>query len=625
MKTNKIDYKEDLIEEVKRDFLTRQKERKSFEAVWKLNNNFLIGNQYSNINHLSEVEETDKQYFWQQREVFNHISPIIESRLAKLSTVSPNMNILPVSSEESDLKVAKLSRDIIKNVYEKLNLKQIISTATNWSEITGTCFYKVVWNSKAGKAVYIDDNKNKVYEGEVEVSVVPPYEIFPDNNSAGSLDDCFSVIHAKAYHISDIKNIWGVEVKGGEVDTITLSQVNNLGGLGYRAETSKITNNVKHNHAIVIEKYSSATTSHPNGRLTIVCEDKLLFDGDLPYQNALEGKRGFPFIRQVSIAQPGSFWGSSVIERIIPVQRAYNAVKNRKHEYLNRLCMGVLTVEDGSVDTTDLEEEGISPGKVLIYRQGSTPPKMMNNQSLPLDFEKEEEKLLNEFCEISGVSNIFTTSSWSKTLSGTALELMVEQDTARLNSTIQQIKNATTLLAKQILKLYKQFAVTPRLVKTSNNNGKIEVNYWRNSDLGVEELEFSSEPETGESVVTKREQILKLMEAGLLCDSDGKTSNPMRVKILELFGLGVWDGTTDESVLQKNYAESENFNLIENKPVEVLEIHNHEIHISRHVAFMLDKEFENASKENSLLKQKFLEHIKEHKKLLNLNKQNSTN
>lgn len=612
---NKIDYKEDLVNEIKLDFLTRQRERKSFEAVWKLNNNFLIGNQYSSINTFCEVEESDKQYFWQEREVFNHISPIIDSRLAKLSSVSPNMNVLPSSSEESDLKVAKLSRDIIKNVYEKLNLKDVISRATHWSEITGTCFYKVVWNSKAGKAVYVDNNKNKVYEGEVEVSVVPPYEIFPDSNSSSSLEECFSVIHAKAYHIKDIKNIWGVDVVGSDVDTMTLSQVNNLGGLGYRAESRKIENNIKHDHAIVIEKYSAPSVDHPNGRLTIVCEDKLLFDGSLPYQNMMEGKRGFPFIRQVSIMQPGCFWGSSIIERIIPVQRAYNAVKNRKHEYINRLCMGVLTVEDGSVDTSDLEEEGISPGKVLVYRQGSNPPKMMNNESLPLDFEKEEEKLLNEFSEISGVSNIFTTSSWSKNLSGTALELMVEQDSARLNSTTEQIKNAVTMTAKQILKLYKQFAVTPRLVKTSNNGGKLEVKYWVNSDLGSEELEFSSDS-MGESISTKREQILKLMEAGLLCDSDGKTSNSMRVKILELFGLGVWDGNTDESVLQKNYAESENFKMVENLPVEVLEIHNHEIHINRHVSFMLDKEFEEKSKKDPTLKQKFLEHIREHKKQL---------
>ena len=57
-----------------------------------------------------------------------------------------------------------------------------------------------------------------------------------------------------------------------------------------------------------------------------------------------------------------NFFGTSVVERIIPVQRAYNTVKNRKHEFMNRMAVGVMAVEDGSVDTDDLEEEGLPPG-----------------------------------------------------------------------------------------------------------------------------------------------------------------------------------------------------------------------------------------------------------------------
>lgn len=67
-----------------------------------------------------------------------------------------------------------------------------------------------------------------------------------------------------------------------------------------------------------------------------------------------------------------------MVERTIPIQRAYNAVKNRKHEFLNRIAVGVLAVEDGSVDVDNLETEGLSPGKILVYRQGSNPPRLMS-------------------------------------------------------------------------------------------------------------------------------------------------------------------------------------------------------------------------------------------------------
>lgn len=610
----KIDYKQDLIEEVRKDFLNRLKLRKGFEAIWRLNTNFLLGNQYCYVSSLNQVEETDKTYFWQQREVFNHIAPIIETRLSKLATVRPNMEVLPVSSEERDLKVAKLTKDIIKSVYDKLNLKEVISKVTKWSEITGTGFYKIVWNKNLGKSVYLKDNE-EVTEGEVEVCAVSPYEIFPDNNYCGSLEECFSLIHAKAYEVNEIKNIWGVDVEPEDVETVSFATSTSIGGFKYKSNTSFVTSEQAFNSAIVIERYEAPSTQYKNGRLVIVCQNKLLYCGDLPYVNLYNNKRGFPFVRQVSSETPGCFWGSSVIERLIPVQRAYNAVKNRKHEYLNRLTMGVLTVEDGSVDISSLEEEGLTPGKVLVYRQGSNEPKMMQTQTLPVDFEKEEERLLEEFAEISGVSNIFTKSSWSNNLSGTALELMVEQDSARLSDTTEKIKGAVTKVAKQILKLYKQFAVTPRLININNSNLNSAVYYWKNSDL--EEVELISQNEMGESLSSQREQILKLMDAGLLGDNEGKTSNAMRVKILELFGLGVWEGNTDESVLQKNYADDENLSLINGETeVEVLEIDNHELHISRHICFMLDKEFKTKKKKDKTIQQKFLNHIREHKKFL---------
>ena len=107
-----------------------------------------------------------------------------------------------------------------------------------------------------------------------------------------------------------------------------------------------------------------------------------------------------PFVRQISAEQAGCFWGASVVERVIPIQRAYNAVKNRKHEFMNRLAMGVLTVEDGSVDTENLEEEGLSPGKILVYRQGSVKPQLMDSGAVPDDFSTEEDRLLQEFVTV---------------------------------------------------------------------------------------------------------------------------------------------------------------------------------------------------------------------------------
>ncbi len=609
---------QNIVSEVQQDFHNRQQERKTFEAQWRLNSNFLMGNQYCSINALNEVEDYEKQYFWQEREVFNHIAPLYESRFAKLSRVRPKMKVIPTSTQENDIKIAKMSKDIIQSVYQKLNLNRVVQEVTKWSEICGTGFYKIMWNNNSGRVIAKDNLNNPIYEGEIQVVAVPPYEIFPESSSCADVQDCSSIIHAKAYNVQTIKNIWGVDVTPQNVDVFSLDNSQVVGGLGYTGAVTKVVNSIKPNHAIVIEKYEAPTLKYPNGRLIIVCQDKLLYLDELPFQNAADSKRAFPFVRQISNEQAGCFWGVSMIERIIPVQRSYNAVKNRKHEFLNRLSMGILTVEDGSVDTNNLEIEGLSPGKVLVYRQGSNPPAIMTNSSVPADFTTEEQRLLDEFSEISGVSEIMRNNSLnSNSISGIALQLMIEQDDSRLNATADNIKFAVCDVAKHILRLYKQFATTPRLGRLSNDEGGVDLFYFINNDISSEDITFETENEIGETLAQKRSMIFELLNAGLLNDEDGKMSNSTRHKVLELLGFGIWENSVDLKALQIKFADKENLSLISNpKSVEVTEIDDHNLHINEHIGFMLTKEFEEYLHKTPAIKDKFINHIRMHKTYL---------
>lgn len=519
-KTDK--FVEDLIESVKQDFNKRQMERKPFEAEWKLNNNFFQGNQYSLVNSYSDIEDLDKTYFWQEREVFNHIAPVMESRMSKLTATRPDMEVVPSSNSEEDRKIASLSKDILKNAYEKLNLSSVIGKATHWSEICGTSFYKIVWDASAGKVVF-DKSGKKMHEGELEVSAVSPFEIFPDSCAHENIEDCESIIHAKSYSTREIKNNWGVDVEGEDIEEPYIAN-------GFTS--------VKHNQALVIEKYESPSIDFPNGRLIIVCSNKLLYLGELPYINLPDGKRGFPFVKQVALKRTGCFFGQSVISKLIPVQRAYNAVKNRKHEFINRLTMGVLSVEEGSVDIDDLVNDGLQPGKVIEYRQGSTAPKFLTEGNMPDIFHDEEEQLLDEFSEISGVTELLSNRYYSKNLSGVAIELLIEEGENKLNITLDEIKNAVKQVAKQMLRLYKQFAVMPRLVKLSDTSS---VAYFKNSDLGLEDVQFLSDSISNNSLKNQRTQLLSLIESGAFKNDDGTIDEDIKNKLLTLFGISAND------------------------------------------------------------------------------------
>ena len=617
MKTNKI------VEEVLDDYASRREARKSLEMQWQLNINFMMGNQYSFIAPNGGIKEDEKQYFWQEKEVFNQIAPIVETRISKISSSLPNVTVVPASMEEADFESAKLSKQILASVSNRLNLIDIEKTATTWSEICGTSFYKVIWNTNSGKMVATDEIGNKIKEGDVQIEVVSPFEIFPDNLSCERLEDMNSIIHARAVDIDQIRSEWGVDVDAEEVCAFTLENtLNNIGGLGYDAHIRKVANIELGHHCVLIERYIRPSKNLPNGRLTVVAGGKLLFDGELPYLNDELQGRTFPFVKQISNYMPGNFFGVSVVDRLIPVQRAYNAVRNRKHEYFNRTVMNVLAVEDGSVDTDSLEIEGLSPGKVLVYRQGSKMPELMQNPKANIDFEAEENRLLDEFKTISGVSDMMTKSVAQYTnMSGVALELLAEQDSTRLATAIDSTRLAVKTVAKYLLRLYKQYAVLPRLLKISGSGGSVEMHYWDQNEICSDDVVFDTSTDAMDSLAQRRTMLFDLINKGLMFDQDGKFSQTMRKKCLDLLGFGMWENTVDLTELQINHAREENIKLTKGEKITLLPIDDHKLHIDQHIAFILSGELKDKANKTQIEKQ-LLSHIEEHKKYLEEQKKN---
>ena len=612
MREKKIDA---VVKETLEDFENRIRARKGFDNQWQLNMNFYMGNQYCDVGYGGFVREIDKQYFWQEREVFNHIAPIIDIRLSRLSKITPKMQVMPATNEEDDIYTAKVGKKVLDSVCGKMNLTAKINQATKWSEICGTSFYKISWNSNLGQVVALEEDGRKIKTGDVDISVCSPFEIYPDSATHESLDDCQSLIHARAYTVAEIKQMYGVDVEGKDINVYSLDGVtSSLGGLGYSGLATGLIETVRKDSAIVLEKYVRPNEKYPDGRLIIIAGDKLVYDGELPYVNGIDGKREFPFVRQICNEEVGSFWGVSMISRLIPIQRAYNAVKNRKHEYINRLTLGVLAVEDGSVDIDNLEEEGLAPGKILFYRQGSTAPQFLGGEQVPSDFEKEEEKLLSEFSTLSGTSEIGSMENVAASLSGVALELLIDENETRLKFTTDSIKSAIKTIAKQILRLYKQFATFPRLIKIVGENGDLDVVYFKGNDISSDDVQFDTDNESNDTLSQRRNMIFTLLDKGLLTDENGNITKSMKAKIMENLGFGVWDTSVDLSDLHIKNADTENSKMNEVIEVDVKEIDEHSLHINQHISYMLKVVY--AGDVNKKVEEIFLKHIRAHREAL---------
>ena len=100
----------EMVDFVEGEFKRRQKERIPFELQWRLNIAFIEGNQYVQINEVAQtLDRVSEDYWWEEREVFNHIAPNIEARQARLGKMRPVLKVRPGSAEKSDIRATKVS------------------------------------------------------------------------------------------------------------------------------------------------------------------------------------------------------------------------------------------------------------------------------------------------------------------------------------------------------------------------------------------------------------------------------------------------------------------------------------------------------------------------------------
>ncbi len=595
--------RKEVVQSVRADFEKRQAERRHVERGWQLNMQFAAGNQFCDVGPAGEIEEEDAAFYWQSRRAFNHIAPTLDTRMARLAKVRPSLNVRAFSDSADDMKTARLCSAILTAVKNRIDLDKVISRATLWSETCGTSFYKVVWDGRGGKIIGTDAEGKPVKEGDVNVVALSPFEVYPDSLAAEDLEAVKSLIHAKAVPVSEIYEKFGVEIPGRRIEDFALLPYASAGG--WKRPIDGDSRPAAEDREVLIERYTRPTAACPEGKLEIVAGDVLLYEGPLPYLNGDRGERTFPFVRQTCIEVAGSFYGSSVVDRMIPLQRAYNAVRNRKHEFLNRLTAGVIAVEDGSVDAEELEEDGLCPGKVLVYRQGATPPAFLDCGSLPAEFAQEEERLSEEFILVSGMSQISRNSANpTNVTSATGLQLLIDQDTNRMHGSVESVERAVKEAGKQILHLYKQFAAAKRLLRMTGTGGETELFYFSASDVAADDVTFGTEYDRTPS--ERREEILALLEAGLLKGADGTLTDEVRNKVLDALGFGTFENARDISALHIRKAEQENVTML-TEDAETDDYDDHSLHIAEHTRALLSGVPAEA-------KERYMRHLESHRR-----------
>ena len=210
-------YKEDVIQKVTEELEKRKKERLIVERQWTLNANFLVGNQYCDINtYRGDIEQLEPVYDWLEREVFNQIAPLIETRIANLKKINFMMKVKPATNELDDYDKAETSTSVLQHIQKVSDFEIKKNTAITWNELCGNCFWLSWWDKDKGEKYAVEQTvelladgteKNKetaYYQGDLEYGLITPYEIYPESIFKQTVEAQRSIILEQVKSVDDI-------------------------------------------------------------------------------------------------------------------------------------------------------------------------------------------------------------------------------------------------------------------------------------------------------------------------------------------------------------------------------------------------------------------------------------
>lgn len=620
----------ELVDYVNKEYDRRMKERREFEVRWTMNLAFFDGNQYVDINETTlSIDQIPAQHDWEQREVFNHVGPNIEARIARLTKARSTLKARPGSNEPSDLRKTKVSGKVMQNVYNDQDMRGKLHNAITWLETTGTVVFKNYWDPSKGNVISlpqmgVDPNSGQQVqvgevqesEGDLGVIVCSPQEILPGSSYLQDVKDQKRMMHQRAFTIDEVYEVWGKKVEAEENVAARLQR--SMMGRGIHRSMdadSGTTTTMMKDFVIVKEEWERPSERYPQGRLIVVANQTLLFYGPLPYKCDPDGKLGLPFCKVVCLLRPGVFWGDTVLRRLIPLQRRYNAIRNRKAEYLSLCAIGTWIVEENSVDTKELEENAATPGFILVYKKGTGAlPTRADNQPLPPAFETEQASLLQEFSILSGVSEISRQSKAPAGVkSGVAMSLALEQDETRLSTVQANIELCLVEMGAMWLRFYKQYVKVPRLLRAVGRNNVVDVLEWSSSDLKSEDVVIDGFSALADTPAQRRQMIFDLVGAGLLIDpATGQLDRNMRNRALEMLEFFNWETLDDDTEIHATKAERENRQLIEGGQPVPANFDDHVVHLAKHTLYCTSAEYEELAMQNPQLGQFFMAHMDMH-------------
>lgn len=571
--------------------------RSRFEPSWYMNLAYYQGNQwlYYSRGRLQEPILDP----WRVTFTDNRIIGVVRTEVAKMTKQKPIFVATPTTGAEEDLSAAKLGERMLSHIWTAHDLQRKQRAALLWSRVVGAGFWKVYWDSSAGKSVpvllgpdgkpVLDSNgrpmdpqilqqlppnarqgmtvKN-VAQGDLCVECPAPMEMLVDPLAGDEgLGSAEWLIQESVRSTEYVKQRYDVELEP-DADAIVGLAESRMGGMSDVGGSS-------YKGVKIREYWAKPSSEHPGGRYAVWGAKKMLKED----KNAYEC---LPYVMFNGVPVPGRFWPTSVVEQLRGPQTELNKTRSQIRENAARIGNpSLLKNRLANVDYTGL------PGEIVEYDDltANSVPAFLQPPEMPGYVEKEIDWLQQSFAEISGQHEVSAGQVPPGVTAASAISLLQEQDDTRLGPDISDMENALGEAGRMVLKLVAQYYTDERTVQIAGEDGDWDVFSFRGSQL--RECTHVSVQAGSAIPLSKAGKQAAMRDVLTLFIQNGVAMNQRQLgRFLQDMEVGGFERLVDQYSEDEQQVNGENRRLGQGMALPLNTFDNDEAHVELHQEFM---------------------------------------
>lgn len=537
----------------------------------------------------------------------NHYRNIAQNMLTMVTATRPSFQARAVNTDLKSQIQTNLANGLLEYYMREKRLESDLKKAVEYAIVMGSGYIKMEWNATSGE-IYdtvpaeietdefgqelIDEETGEpkilreefpIYEGDVEFTVMSPFDVVFDTTKENSKHDW--------QLCRTFKNKYDLAAKYPEFEDQIVALQTKSDLTKYRISLTAYDETTD---VPVYEFFHRPTESLPKGRYVLYLDaDLVLVDTVLPYKK-------LPIFRIAPSDILGTPYGYTSMFDLLPLQEGvnslYSTIMTNNHTFG---VQNIVAERDAGVTFSEL-----AGGLHLVeINPGSQPPQPLNLTKTSQETYSFLQMLERSMEVVSGINSVARGNPDPKQnlRSGNALALVQSQALQFISGLQQSYIHLIEDVGTNLVQLLKDFASVPRIAQIAGKSNATYMKEFTGDDLSsITRVIVDAGNALAQTTAGRVEMASQLMQMGAI-----KTPE----EYISVINTGKLETMTESQNKQLLLIRAENERLVDGS-AEVMAVltDDHNLHLREHQAVLADPDL----RMDPALVQRALGHIQEH-------------